>query len=164
MTIDFTCPLCGSEETKYHFLRCSNQQLGSLREAHWKKLIYDINQQTANGCRQVFQVGLETTIGQLPPTIDTKQEWPVELQEAYESQERIDWDQVLLGRLAKEWKSLADIRQDRHDGRLQSRWKKQIIRQCWTYGMDLWKARNSLVHGTDGAPSVTERQHTELLV
>ncbi len=56
------------------------------------------------------------------------------------------------------------LRQDRDTGQLQTGRTKRTIRHCWKYGLDLWKARNALVHGTDGAMSVMEIKRTELLV
>ena len=163
-TRDAGCPLCAQEDSKYHFLWCTNVQLNTLRELFWKQLASQIAIKTAAGCSQVFLAGLGTTRGAPPPTDHTIQEWPPELQEAYSHQCSIGWDQVLLGRLSISWEKVAAV-DPPHAGNFHSHtWTKTIIRLGWTYGMDLWKARNAIIHGTEGPISASEIQRTQLLV
>ena len=161
---DSLCPLCGAEESKYHFLVCSNAQLNTIREAQWKYLTAEVIKHTTNGCCQVFQAGLDTTKGKRPPSPETREGWPLELREAYSSQELIGWDQVLLGRIAQDWEQIA-----RHDssGDIQQRswtWTKQVIRIVWKYGLTLWQSRNSMVHGIEGSVLILDHTRTLELV
>ncbi len=41
------------------------------------------------------------------PSAHTLQQWPAELHKAFKAQELIGWEQVLYGRLSKQWKDLA---------------------------------------------------------
>ena len=64
----------------------------------------------------------------MPPSPETREGWPPELREAYSTQELIGWDQVLLGRIAKDWEQLAGT-DKRGDILLKSfAWTKQVIR------------------------------------
>ena len=82
----------------------------------------------------------------------------------YENKLIIGWDHVLLGRLSSSWESLAVSGADSANNPNSKTWTKQIIRLGWTYGMDLWKARNAMVHDTEGPISVFEIQRTQQLV
>ena len=89
LTRESGCPLCDEEDSRYHFLWCSNTHMKIIRETHWNQLLGQIANKTENGCRQVFQAGLDTIRGCPPPNENTILEWPVELQEAYRNQTTI---------------------------------------------------------------------------
>ena len=36
-------------------------------------------------------------------------------------------------------------------------WTSKLIRWCWGFGIDLWLARNTLVHASDGVVSLHEK-------
>ena len=160
LDLDARCPLCGEEETKYHFLTCTNERLSQIREKQWQQYTSEINKITPDGCKQVFLVGLNTVNGQATPTRETIHDWPSELQDAFSSQENIGWEQVLVGRVAKCWGQVVKDMSYNPTDATQSQWIRQVIRRSWRYGLDVWKARNELVHGNDGGPSKLEVKNT----
>ena len=161
---DPLCPLCGVEETKRHFFHCQNPQMRQINKIWWKQYLRDIGDDTDNGRKHVFQVGLETLLGGESQPIREKREWPRDLQLAFQAQEEIGWDQVLSGRIAKQWET-QEVHKTKDSSRVPSnRWIRKIIRLSWDYGLEIWKTRNELVHGTEGHISKMEQSQTTMLV
>jgi len=152
------CPLCGCEDNREHFFRCRETQLTQIRTGLWTKLYTDVAQTTEKGCKEIFIAGLSTVMGREPPTDREKQSWPEELQVAFDSQTEIGWTQVFYGRISTLWEKLARSSDDASSHARSSPWTSKVIRWCWGFGIDLWHARNEIVHGTDGSISKYEKQ------
>ena len=43
-------------------------------------------------------------------------------------------------------------------------WTSLAIRQFWNFGLDLWAARNQMVHGNTGGPSIRDQTRVEATV
>ena len=90
----------------------------------------------------------------------TIQEWPDELQKAYRAQDSIGWVHFLYGRISQKWRDLAE---DMTPG-AGSQWTRKTIRIFWSYGLDLWTLRNSMVHGPHGGISQLEKEKIDKMV
>ncbi len=67
---------------------------------------------------------------------------------------------MLKGRLSRLWEAVAHSTEE---GSMPSggfTWTRRVIRLGWRYGMDMWLARNDLVHGSDGQISSVEMKRT----
>ena len=161
---DSLCPLCGEDDSTGHFLHCKQPQIREIRDHRWKLFCAAVECHTPGGCRQVFLAGLGTLTGFDPPTQETIHDWPKALQVAYTEQDDIGWDQILKGRLSKSWEVVAQrkVEGSRHSGSYT--WIRRMIRLGWRYGMDMWLARNELVHGPDGQTSSMELKRTIELI
>ena len=156
-TTSVNCPLCGAEDSREHFFSCPHAQLNQIRGSLWKRLCTNISQSTENGCNAIFLAGISQVVGVDPPTSDTIAEWPEELREAYSAQENIGWIQVFYGRLSSRWESIATSAVSETIPGNRFSWTSKLIRWCWGFGIDLWLARNTLVHASDGVVSLQEK-------
>ena len=152
------CPLCTVEENRQHIFSCSNPQFVQLRNQRWAQLLKKIRADTALGFQAVFAAGLETVLAKEPPTESARSEWPSELRAAFDSQTEIGWDQIFYGRLSKNWEQVARYRDWDQTETGTSKWTGMAIRAGWGFGLDLWKYRNELAHGTTGGPSKLEQR------
>jgi len=135
-----------------------------INKIRWKQYLKDIGDEKDNGRKHVFQVGLKTLMGGESPPLREKREWPRDLQLAFQAQEEIGWDQVLSGRIAKQWER-QEVHKTKDISRVSSnRWTRKIIRLSWDYGLEIWKTRNEMVHGNDGNISKMEQSQTTMLV
>ncbi len=73
------CALCQQSEDRLHLFRCSNPQITEIRRIAWTKFRADFCQGTESSFQAVFQEGLQTVMGGLPPTDGTREDWPKEL-------------------------------------------------------------------------------------
>ena len=153
-----SCPLCTAEETRQHIFKCFNPHFVLLRQQRWAKLLLEIRADTALDFQAVFVAGLGTVIAQEPQTAFGRSEWPPELRAAFDSQTEIGWDQVFYGRLSKQWEHVARYREWDQPEKGITKWTGRAIRAGWGFGLDLWKFRNELAHGTTGGPSVMEQR------
>jgi len=158
------CPLCGKEDARDHIFNCTHDQLRTIRQGEWNTLRTDIRNITDAGCREVFILGLGTVLGLECPTNADRQDWPSELTAAYEAQVDIGWDQVLYGRVSTNWENLAQSSARDPNICHQYRWTRKVIRKCWQFGLNLWKARNAIVHGTEGTVSKVEQDRTREII
>ena len=142
------CPLCSETDDRRHLFQCQNEVFLQLRGKRMQKLLTDITQGTAQGFKQVFGAGIQTVSWTKDPDTITILDWPQELQEAYEIQRQIGWDQVMYGQLVTHWESLAEYGAPTEDQERHLIWTGKAIRLCWDFGLDLWTTRNQLVVGT----------------
>ena len=154
------CTLCGQVETSDHLFSCNNERMKALRDSSWEKFTMDLCVGTPPDFQAIFLSGLGTLRGRDTPSEQTSTEWPVELRQAYESQEEIGWNQVWFGRILKAWKELTQ--EDRNISR--SGWNTNVIKRSWTFGLELWTVRNQLVHGTTNRISILERVRGHRLI
>ena len=159
-TATSTCPLCGREDNSEHIFHCQAEHMHQIRQGRWIKLLQDVVHSTEDGFKQIFRAGMMTIMGQEHPSRRTVLDWPQELVEAYDSQTGIGWDQVLYGRMSTKWESLSKYNSHTHGKQTKNGWTGRVIKLCWTFGLEMWKVRNGLIHGTDGTVSVLERQKT----
>ena len=159
-----TCTLCGQVETQRHLFRCSNDQMSTLRTAHWKPFCSQICSNTASGFKEIFLSGLNTILGGQHPNTDTQAQWPSQFRQAYAVQTQIGWEQVLYGRLAQEWDALAQYRGTRGIDTVTGMWTRRAIKMSLKLGTELWTIRNQLVHGSTGEPSKLEKNRVHELI
>lgn len=69
--------------------------------------------------------------------------------EAYQVQEAIGWQQVLLGQITAKWEQLANNNGSEDAGKKRYMWTGRVTRLAWKYGLDVWQMRNKIVHGSD---------------
>jgi len=160
---DSLCPLCGNEETKYHMFECTNPRYQGIRQMCFKRVLQEIADVTASGCCQVFQVGLSTVLGNPHPSEQTQEEWPSHVRRVYQAQSDIGWNQVLCGRISKQWTHISN-KVDIVQRQGVDVWTGKVIRICWRFGLEIWKIRNELVHGADGKISILEEQRVKRLL
>ncbi len=73
-------------------------------------------------------------------------------------QTEIGWDQVLFGRLGKQWDALAQYRPSGGSVASAGIWVQRTKKLSWQFGLDCWQVRNQMVHGTTGGVSTLERE------
>ena len=161
---DPNCPLCGNTETALHSLQCPHEQLAQLRQARWAECKKALCKQTPVGVQQVFLEGLRQAF-----TVDTLLDvrnmgWPSNIQAAYEAQQKIGWMQVFYGRIALKWETIITDQVSNEQEVYQYRWTGKMVRLFWDYGLDLWRIRNTLVHGTPGELSNVDKHKIDLMV
>ena len=123
-----------------------------LRKSYRGITLTKIDSFTERGLKQVFRAGLQTIMGSEHPTTNDKKDWPMILQQVYKEQTDIGWTQVLFGRLSKKWaEANAQLKGQREDDK--PYWSTRTINLCWNFGLEVWKARNSLVHKKKGGVS-----------
>ena len=152
------CALCQQQENGSHLFQCNNKQIAELREIAWKKLLADLSHGTDASFHAVLQEGMHTIMGGTYPTNETKADWPKELREAYDGQTEIGWDQILYGRIGKQWDGLAQYYPTAHSVAREGVWAQRAIKLNWQFGLDCWRVRNQLVHGTIDGVSTLERE------
>ncbi len=158
------CSLCGSEEARQHILWCRHDQITSIREKFWGKLLSDMVQHTTSEFRAIFTLGLQTILGGEHPTIETIQGWPEPIKLAYETQTEIGWDQLLYGRFAIQWDGVAEYCPQGVGDVRTGVWTQKAVRLAWGFGMEMWKIRNQVVHGAVGGISLLEKEQTKTLI
>ena len=158
------CALCHQPENGLHLFTCTNKQITEIRDIAWKKLLADVSYGTEASFQAVFQEGMQTIMGGQIPTNGTKAEWPNELREAYDAQTEIGWDQILYGRIGQQWDGLAQYYPTVHSIAREGVWAQRAIKLNWQFGLDCWKVRNQLVHGTIGGISTLERERIEAII
>ena len=84
-----------------------------------------------------------------------------DLQCAFKSQQKIGWDQLLRGRIAKDWKTaIKTYYHERKpgDSYTPDQWMRTTIAALWKFSMTLWRQRNAAFHGTDSAITLEKRR------
>ena len=142
------CALCGQVESQDHFLRCTNTQMQNIREPTWKELMTALVTDTEPGFKVVFTTGLSTVLGGQSPSAHTINDWPPEMRSACTAQSNIGWNQVLFGRISSQWETVANFQNKVEVTGSSSAWTSRAIHLCWGFGLELWRARNHLIHGT----------------
>ncbi len=155
--VDDKCPLCGGRDNRHHIFLCSNERMKTIRDQYWRILLKDISGNTTPEFQAIFQAGLHTAMGGENPSASTQAQWPREFLIGYQTQEEIGWTQVFYGRIAKHWDVLANYCPRAGTERRPGIWTGRAIKNSWRFGLELWKARNKLVHGADGGTSQQEQ-------
>ena len=97
-------------------------------------------------------------LGRDPPTDRDTQSWPRDIRDAFDSQTEIGWIQVFYGRLSIHWERLAMRSGAQSNHGSPFIWTRKVIRWCWAFSIDLWHARNEILHGPVGSVSHVERE------
>ncbi len=162
--LDDKCPLCGEVELRSHLFQCKNEQLQFVRTSYWKRLCTRITEHTVPEFRAIFQTGLDVIAGGELPTEQAKDEWPHDMQVTFQVQTEIGWDQVMFGRIATAWDVLAQYGTCIGKEHRVGVWAGKAIRLCWEHGLELWRTRNQLVHGSDTEVSAMEKVRVSALI
>ena len=162
--VDPKCPLCGNTETSQHMFQCAHEQMTSLRQTRWGICKTIVCKYTPNGVQQVFLEGLQHAFDLETVTDLSTEDWTNDLKQAYEAQQQIGWSQVYSGRLAKQWEPIVQENTMAESDVTQYRWTGKIIRAFWEYGLEVWKIRNTLVHGTTGDISNLEKRKVDNMI
>ena len=158
------CPICKQErETKIHVLTCTSKRVTKLRNKTNNTIYSWFDQQHTDPCiSQCFKYVLDHN-----GTIsfeDAMNRYTLceEYLDAARYQDRIGFDNMLMGRLTKHWKRLQShylslmFPRNRYSAEA---WMKRLIYQLYKRMKTLWKNRCDIVHRADGkAVSKRERQ------
>ena len=87
-------------------------------------------------------IGNALTQAEIPESMEMDR--PSDLQQAFEIQHRIGWHQVVYA--------------------AQYKWSRKIIHMFWAYRLELWKIRDTLVHGNPGDFSKLEKHKIEHII
>ncbi len=158
------CALCEQQEDRLHIFRCSHPQVKGIRHMAWVKYLADLGKDTEGSCQAVFQAGLETVLGGQHPDCGTKAQWPEELRAAYDDQLAIGWDQILFGRFAQSWDGLAQYRMSAGVEVQSGVWTQRAVKLSWSFGLECWRLRNQVVHGSTGGVSELEKERVQELI
>ena len=77
------------------------------------------------------------------------------------SQKWIGWDQVLCGRLSKDWIHAICIYYNEHKPGIAynpDHWMRTTINALWTFSMTLWRKHCESYHGLDGIITIERQQ------
>jgi hypothetical protein len=145
---DKTCPMCyRSNETNKHFQIC--KEYNSESAVNLIKNINAINPKTQvqNYMSYVIQQAIEGKEIFLPDIME----------KINTGQERIGWNQLLLGRISIEWEKTYNRQTNTTNGQ---KWTSEIIRQLWKYHETRWNERCNKIHSED---ETTNKKNNEIM-
>jgi len=150
------CPSCQREhEDAKHFLQC--QQMD--RRNHFEKLkrqlmAIALKHALHPSILTCFWLGLATTRNDTTYP-DVSEELPRKLQATICHQQRLGWDQLYYGRIAKQWARAID---DLHPHLALSgrQVMTQFIQTVWAYILTTWSTRNQQLHNDAGQISLPD--------
>jgi len=96
--------------------------------------------------------GSEPHIQWPPPNFPYHPTHHADIQQAFELQSEIGWDEFLRGRICTDWgKIVHQYYRNMNLGayRNQSTWETRIISTTWRIFLSTWQKRNELLHGAD---------------
>jgi hypothetical protein len=160
------CPLCSTDlEDNTHMFHCQHP---TQTKSQQELLLYIAKQQHSKEMPEMAQL-LEWALINCSQDkhLGIKPEHhPVALRQAIKDQNIIGWNQILYGRISKEfgiaqdnhyrWQQLSEIT---HNG---SRWTRDLIFHIWKTTLALWSNRNKAKHDNDTS-SQTNLAHQQLL-
>lgn len=157
-TKEAQCLYCGRTEDQHHYLTCTDAEWKQKRGKIWHSLKERLRQlKTSNDIIAILGVVVAGSFA--PDRIDIQNDTPLmdKLQNAIKEQQAIGWTNLVRGRIGKSWgsaqrvylTSAMDI--DRSDPRGEikafNRWRKHIVAALLRFGLDMWEARNTYLHG-----------------
>ena len=83
-----------------------------------------------------------------------------DLQQAFESQCNIGWDQFFRGHISLGWQTAITLYyHDRHPRTAftPEQWMRTTINALWDFSLTLWRHRNATYHGIDGAITLKQK-------
>jgi exonuclease III len=156
-----TCPCCHHpKEDRDHILRCPARERNEWRQKLLKKLAETCSKQrTYAPLQKLLLDAVRQWLypGQEPPDEPQSAQYAAEMHQLIETQTRIGWRQLFNGRFSKQWSEIQNVHLNhirRHIPWMKNtgqQWQVAIITVLWEEWHDLWKMRNSDVHGKDEA-------------
>ena len=141
----------------------SDEGMRAQRQIKWDQCQMKLKNISTPEQYAIAAVGLQMVMGITTPTNRTIQDWLVRWRKAYYLQEKNGWQQMIYGRLGNLWDCDQNSIENNIFGPERSCWSVEVIPILWTFGMDLWKVRNELLHG-DGPISTQELERAKKLV
>ncbi len=129
-SIDKMSPLCGNIEDRRHLFCCPNDRAQELREKSLEGLIRYLCNGTVHGFQQVFSSGIQSVFGYSGLDDHTMLDWPIDLKDAYDTQSCIGWEQVMYGRMSRQWDTLKQYRIQQCHSTNSFQWTSKVIRLC----------------------------------
>ncbi len=152
------CPSCQRElEDAGHFLACQHPERRQQFELLRKQLLtislkYDLHP----GVLTSFWLGLATVRNTTPyPAIND--ELPIELRPSLRYQQRLGWDQLFYGRVAKQWVQAIDQLHP-HIAISGAQVMTKFTQAVWKYVLATWTIRNQHLHHDAGRLSTPDYQ------
>ena len=152
------CLLCDTVEDRGHMFCCQNSELLGSRLEALRKLDEQVRKITQPEVADAIAVGVRS-IGNDTSAILYRQEFVVatDVSQAMFDQEQIGWDHFLMGRIALKWSEIGPAENHRDKPQV---WGKKIVDYVLGTGIELWKQRNQLIHGSQEGVSKVEAAKT----
>jgi len=152
------CPSCQREhEDAGHFLACQHPERRQQFEKLKKQLLaLSLKFGLHPSILTSFWLGL-VTVRNTTPYPDVIDDLPNELQPTLCYQERIGWDQLFYGRLAKQWAQAIDQLHP-HLALSGVQVMIKLVQAVWTYVLATWTIRNHHLHQDAGRLSIPDYQ------
>jgi hypothetical protein len=166
-TKDGRCFACNQLwEITTHVLTCScepRQKARQAAQAQFKNKLSKLH--TPDIMTNLICTSMDSWLSRRPvqlPTWHGPQE-PIhaQLRLAFRAQAKIGWDQFFRGRIAKAWhRPIAEYYKIRQPGESYTadQWMRSVIKELWELSINIWKQRNTELHGTDSALSLERRR------
>ena len=155
------CPLCNYAVEKIsHFLHCPDvQAVITAKAAITGPLQARLDKQSTQPSLSTAIVDIYTKLR--TNRIPYRYHYDYCLAGAIAAQQKIGWDNWLLGRWSPKWQEIQAAHYTSIGSKRTShRWATAIINQFFLTSWDLWKYRNERLHGSTG--SIATAQHASL--
>ena len=147
---DKLCPLCGREEEQFHFFYCTNTELGQKRYQLWDQLKIKLSRSASRDVIETLQIGRTQDMTKSDPQESELFIATDALRNCYRQQVHLGWHQIYLGRFHRDWTTL--LQKETELPLIRN--LPQVIRDMWTYGLQVWQHRNQLCHNNSGSTSL----------
>jgi hypothetical protein len=160
-------------ETEDHIIRCPNETITKARDDNMEKLKETLSDfETPPDMKIALLYGIEQWLKmedfgaqqviEWPPTAYTyDQTAHKDIQSAFENQNEIGWDELIRGRMSKQWGRIME----KHFRRTQApkrhnriAWEQTIVKCMWRLFEATWIARNELEHGANEQETTTKQE------
>ena len=150
--------LCQDAEDRGHIFCCSHESMVSARKLVIKNFDKQVQKITSPEIGQALSVGIRSVLGDANASVYRLEFAPnTVVGQAMQRQEDIGWDHFLFGRMTRQWSVLGPNESYEEKPK---QWGKKIACYAVAGGLEIWKERNRLVHGTDGGVSRLEEAKT----
>ena len=144
------CPRCGGEpETAAHVLKCQDQR--ALQQ--WAKSIENLTHwMSASQTDPIIITAIITGIRRWRDDSGPYTHYRREYKAATLEQNKINWENLLRGRLSTKWRTLQQAYYERiRSPRKAANWVSGLIVQLWKVSFDLWENRNDILHNSEAS-------------
>ena len=153
------CMLCQEIEDRGHMFCCSHERMVSVRNTVIQNFDAKVQKITSPEIAQALSVGIRSILGDANASVYRREFAPNKLvEQIMQRQEEIGWDHFLFGRMTRQWSELGPNESYTEKPK---QWEKQIACYAVAGGLEIWKERNFIIHGTDGGASKLEEAKTE---
>ena len=170
-SIDGRCPNCDTRqyETEDHIIRCPHDDISNARELALVDLTIAMSRmETPPDLSHALIYGLEKWIDQERNRRNPIQiSWPPAnytydaikhrcLADAFDSQCKIGWEEMIRGRLSAKWGDIMQKHYRSTNARkslTRDAWETTMIGKLWAIFEHTWQARNGLLHGKNDTES-----------